>query len=110
MIENILKEITDFEQTIQEMEKYTGIPYPWGSFKLAFLPYNFPYQGTDTPLLSMVTPFILTEDKRCLNYINHQIALSWTGNLVTNMNWDMLWLNKGFATFLERKVSKILQN
>ena len=36
--------------------------------------------------------------------IGHEIAHSWTGNLVTNKNFEHFWLNEGFTTFSERKI------
>lgn len=92
------------------MEKYTGIPYAWGIYRIVVLPPNFPYGGMENPLLTLVTPYILVGDKSGVTVANHEIAHSWTGNLVTNMNWDNFWLNEGFTVFLERKISKILNN
>lgn len=92
------------------MEKYTGVPYVWGPYKIVFLPPNFPYGGMENPLLTFATPFIIIGDKSGTSVANHEIAHSWTGNLVTNMNWDNFWLNEGMTVFLERKISKILNN
>jgi leukotriene-A4 hydrolase len=41
--------------------------------------------------------------------IAHEIAHSWTGNLVTNKNFEHFWLNEGFTVFLERKIGGILK-
>ena len=38
------------------------------------------------------------------NVIAHEIAHSWTGNLVTNSNFEHFWLNEGFTVFTERKI------
>jgi leukotriene-A4 hydrolase len=38
------------------------------------------------------------------NVVAHEIAHSWTGNLVTNANWENFWLNEGFTVFVERKI------
>jgi leukotriene-A4 hydrolase len=64
----------------------------------------------ENPLLTFATPFIIVGDKSGVTTVVHEIAHSWTGNLVTNMNWDNFWLNEGFTVFLERKISKTLQN
>jgi len=61
----------------------------------------------ENPLLTFASPTIIVGDKSEVSVANHEIAHSWSGNLVTNMNWDNLWLNEGFTVFLERKVSKI---
>jgi len=92
------------------MEDYTGVPYLWGDYKIVILPPNFPYGGMENPLLTFATPFIIVGDKSSVNVAVHEIAHSWTGNLVTNMNWDNFWLNEGFTVFLERKISKTLQS
>jgi len=90
------------------MEKYTGVPYAWGVYKIVILPPNFPFGGMENPLLTFASPTIIVGDKSGVSTANHEIAHSWTGNLVTNMNWDSFWLNEGFTVFLERKISKIL--
>ncbi len=94
---------------ISEFEKYTGIPYAWGPYRIVFLPPNFPYGGMENPTLTFATPFIIVGDKSQTTVAVHEIAHSWSGNLVTNMNWDNFWLNEGFTVFLERKVSKVLR-
>lgn len=43
-------------------------------------------------------------DKSLTNVIAHEIAHSWTGNLVTNANFEHFWLNEGFTTFVEGKI------
>lgn len=43
-------------------------------------------------------------DRSLVNVIGHEIAHSWTGNLVTNVNFEHFWLNEGFTVFIERKI------
>lgn len=43
-----------------------------------------------------------------VNVIAHELAHSWTGNLVTNSNWNNFWLNEGFTVFIERKINQII--
>ena len=72
------------------------------------LPANFPYEAMENPLLTFASSTLIVGDKSGVFVVNHEIAHSWTGNLVSNMNWDNFWLNEGFDVFLERKISKVL--
>lgn len=78
--------------------------YVWGRYDLLLLPPSFPYGGMENPCLTFVTPTLLAGDRSLTNVIAHEIAHSWTGNLVTNANWDHFWLNEGFTRFLEGKL------
>jgi len=109
-IDSAAKELDELDNIIVLMEEYTGVPYLWGSYKIVILPPNFPYGGMENPLLTFATPFIIVGDKSGVGVAVHEIAHSWTGNLVTNMNWDNFWLNEGFTRFLERKILKKMNN
>ena len=108
IIDDAVFELDILERSIQEFEKYTGVPYVWGSYKIAILLPNYPMGAMEHPLLTTATPFILVGDKSMVWMANHEVSHSWTGNLVTCMNFDNLWLNEGFDVFVERKISKIL--
>ncbi|CAE7555211.1 lkhA, partial [Symbiodinium microadriaticum] len=58
----------------------------------------------ENPCLTFATPTLLAGDKSLADVIAHEIAHSWTGNLVTNCTWDHFWLNEGWTVWLERKV------
>ncbi len=73
------------------------------------LPPSFPYGGMENPCLTFATPTLLAGDKSLANVIAHEIAHSWTGNLVTNKDWEHFWLNEGFTVFVERKILGALQ-
>jgi len=55
----------------------------------------------ENPCLTFVTPTLLTGDKSLADVIAHEIAHSWTGNLVTNMTWNHFWLNEGWTMWLQ---------
>lgn len=41
-----------------------------------------------------------------MDVIAHELAHSWSGNLVTNCSWEHFWLNEGWTVYLERRVSR----
>ncbi|PNH10076.1 Leukotriene A-4 hydrolase [Tetrabaena socialis] len=71
--------------------------YVWGRYDLLLLPPSFPYGGMENPCLTFVTPTLLAGDRSLTNVVAHEIAHSWTGNLVTNASWEHFWLNEGAA-------------
>ena len=60
------------------------------------LPPSFPYGGMENPLLTFASPSIIVGDKSGVSVAIHEIAHSWTGNLVTCMNWTNFWLVKKY--------------
>ncbi|CDS42029.1 leukotriene A 4 hydrolase [Echinococcus multilocularis] len=75
--------------------------YEWGVYDILVLPPSFPYGGMENPCLTFVTPCLLAGDKSLTSVIAHEIAHSWTGNLVTNANWEHFWLNEGHTKYVE---------
>ncbi len=78
--------------------------YPWGRYDLLILPASFPFGGMENPRLSFITPTVITGDKSLVSLIAHELAHSWSGNLITNSNWEDLWLNEGFTNFFENRL------
>src|SRR5207248_11658809 len=68
------------------------------------LPPSFPFGGMENPCLTFATPTILAGDKRLVSLVAHELAHSWSGNLVTNATWNDFWLNEGFTVYVERRV------
>lgn len=58
----------------------------------------------ENPCLTFLTPSLLCGDRSLADVVAHEIAHSWTGNLVSCQNWEHFWLNEGFTVFLERKI------
>lgn len=107
VIDNAKKEFEDTETFISTIEGYLT-KYEWTKYDILVLPKGFPFGGMENPNLTFVTPSLIAGDKSLANVIAHEIAHSWTGNLVSNKNWQNFWLNEGFTVFLERKCAEIL--
>ncbi len=97
------KELEDTEKMVSATEKLYG-PYAWGRYDILVLPPSFPYGGMENPRLTFATPTILAGDKSLVSLIAHELAQSWSGNLVTNATWNDVWLNEGFTTYVERRI------
>jgi leukotriene-A4 hydrolase len=111
VVEAALFEFSETEEFVVAAEELTGCPYQWGRYDILCLPPSFPYGGMENPCLTFATPTLLAGDKSLADVIAHEIAHSWTGNLVTNHNWDHFWLNEGWTVWLERKIiSKVRKN
>jgi leukotriene-A4 hydrolase len=104
-------EFSQTEDFLVAAEKITGCPYEWTRYDVLCLPPSFPYGGMENPCLTFATPTLLAGDKSLADVIAHEIAHSWTGNLVTNHTWNHFWLNEGWTVWLERKIiSKVNNN
>jgi leukotriene-A4 hydrolase len=103
MIEKSAFELSDTEKMVEATEKIYG-KYAWGRYDLLVLPPSFPFGGMENPMLTFATPTILAGDKSLVSLVAHELAHSWSGNLVTNATWRDFWLNEGFTTYLERRI------
>lgn len=98
-----VKEFADTEQMVVAAEKLYG-PYAWGRYDLLILPPSFPFGGMENPRLTFATPTVIAGDKSLVSLIAHELAHSWSGNLVTNATWRDTWLNEGFTTYVENRI------
>jgi aminopeptidase N len=96
-------EFSDVEAMIGSIEDVFG-RYRWGRSDILVLPPSFPFGGMENPTLTFVTPTILAGDRSLVSLIAHELAHSWSGNLVTNATWRDFWLNEGFTTYIERRI------
>lgn len=110
VVESALFEFSETEEFVLAAEALTGCAYQWGRYDILCLPPSFPYGGMENPCLTFATPTLLAGDKSLADVIAHEIAHSWTGNLVTNHNWDHFWLNEGWTVWLERKITSRVRN
>ena len=107
MLERAAREFEDTEKMVVATEKLYG-PYRWDRYDILVLPPSFPIGGMENPRLTFATPTILAGDKSLVSLIAHELAHSWSGNLVTNASWRDFWLNEGFTTYLERRVTEAI--
>src|SRR6478672_9180312 len=101
------RELSDTEKMVVATEHLYG-PYRWGRYDILILPPSFPYGGMENPRLTFATPTMLAGDKSLVSLIAHELAHSWSGNLVTNATWRDFWLNEGFTTYLERRILEVV--
>jgi len=98
-----VKEFEDTEQMVEIAESLLG-PYPWGRYDMIVLPPSFPFGGMENPRLAFITPTLIAGDKSLVSTVAHELAHSWTGNLVSNATWRDLWLNEGFTTYFTNRI------
>jgi aminopeptidase N len=103
LIDAAAEEFSDMQKMVDEAEKLYG-PYVWGRYDLLILPPAFPFGGMENPKLTFATPTILAGDKSLVSLVAHELAHSWSGNLVTNSTWDDFWLNEGFTVYFEQRI------
>jgi len=96
-------EFADTEKMMAAAERLYG-PYRWDRYDILVLPPSFPFGGMENPRLTFATPTVLAGDKSLVALIAHELAHSWSGNLVTNATWSDFWLNEGFTTYIERRI------
>ena len=96
-------EFADLESMVTAAEALLG-PYRWGRYDVLVLPPSFPFGGMENPRLTFATPTVLAGDKSLVSLLAHELAHSWSGNLVTNATWSDFWLNEGFTTYVERRI------
>ncbi|MBV1909476.1 MAG: M1 family metallopeptidase [Kangiellaceae bacterium] len=103
LLESAAKEFEDTQAMIDSAEKLYG-KYRWTDYDLLILPPSFPFGGMENPRLSFITPTVIAGDKSLVSLIAHELAHSWSGNLVTNATWRDLWLNEGFTSYVENRI------
>ena len=101
-------EFQGIESMLAAAEALFG-PYLWERFDILTMPPSFPYGGMENPRLTFLTPTVLAGDRSLVSVVAHELAHSWTGNLVTNASAEHFWLNEGFTVFAERRILEALQ-
>lgn len=91
---------------MEYFEQVTGIPYPFNKYDQTIVA-NFQFGGMENiTATTMADTEIFFADFEfgkgpVMDLVSHELAHSWFGNMVTCRNWAELWLNEGFATFME---------
>lgn len=106
-LESAAYETADTENMIDAAEKLYG-PYRWGRYDMIVLPPAFPYGGMENPTLTFLTPTFIAGDRSLNGLVAHELAHSWSGNLVTNANWSDSWLNEGLTSYFENRIVEAL--
>ncbi|KAK6929254.1 Peptidase M1, membrane alanine aminopeptidase [Dillenia turbinata] len=102
------REFAGVEDMIRQGERLFGA-YDWERFDLLVLPPSFPYGGMENPRMVFLTPTVIRGDASGAQVVAHELAHSWTGNLITNKNNEHFWLNEGFTTYAERRIVEVVQ-
>lgn len=100
-------ELADTEKMVEAAESLYG-PYRWGRYDMLVLPPSFPIGGMENPRLTFLTPTMIAGDRSLVDLIAHELAHSWSGNLVTNASWKHWWLNEGFTTYVTTRILEVL--
>ncbi|MCK0157897.1 M1 family metallopeptidase [Cellulophaga sp. F20128] len=107
MIDKVQAEFSDMEKMVVAAENLYGA-YSWEQFDVIVLPPSFPFGGMENPRLTFATPTVIAGDKSLTSLVAHELAHSWSGNLVTNATWNDFWLNEGFTVYFEIRIMEAL--
>ncbi|HLF64837.1 MAG TPA: M1 family metallopeptidase [Saprospiraceae bacterium] len=107
VVEKATYEFADMEKMVEIAEGLYG-PYLWDRYDVIILPPSFPFGGMENPKLTFATPTVIAGDRSLVSLIAHELAHSWSGNLVTNATWNDFWLNEGFTTYFENRIMEAL--
>ncbi len=107
VIDGAVYEFADMGKMLDAAEKLYG-KYQWERYDVIVLPPSFPFGGMENPRLTFATPTILAGDRSLTSLVAHELAHSWSGNLVTNATWDDFWMNEGFTVYFEKRIMEAL--
>ena len=103
LIDKAAKEFIDINKMMKAAERLYG-NYLWGRYDMLILPNNFPASAMENPLLTFLSASLIVGDKSLVSVIAHELAHSWSGNLITNASWNDVWLNEGITTYMQNRI------
>ena len=103
VLDRAWREVNDTEAMIEAAEELYG-DYRWGRYDMIVLPPAFPYGGMENPVMTFLTPTFIAGDRSNNGLVAHELAHSWSGNLVTNAVWGDGWLNEGVTSYFENRI------
>lgn len=103
LLEKAAYEFADLPKMIDSASALYG-KYVWKEYNVLVLPPSFPFGGMENPVVTFATPTIITGDRSLVSLLAHELAHSWSGNLVTNETWNDFWLNEGFTVYFESRI------
>lgn len=107
IVDAVYQEMSDMPKMLKIAEELCG-PYEWNRYDVVVLPNSFPFGGMENPMLTFLTPTIIVGDKSLVAVTAHELAHSWSGNLVTNKTWSDFWLNEGWTVYIEHRIMEAL--
>jgi leukotriene-A4 hydrolase len=108
VVEAAAWEFGENERKLELAEELLG-PYLWGRYDVLVMPPSFPFGGMENPRLTFMNPTTIIGDRSHTDVITHELAHAWTGNLVTNATWNDFWLNEGWTTYAESRLTELLE-
>jgi len=107
LINEAAYEFADVPKMMTKAENLYGA-YQWDKYDIVVLPYSFPFGGMENPRLTFANPTLIAGDRSLVSVIAHELAHSWSGNLVTNATWNDFWLNEGFTVYFENRIMEAI--
>lgn len=107
VVERAAWEFAEIEAMLGTAERLFG-PYDWDRYDMIVLPPAFPFGGMENPRMTFLTPTLLAGDRSLVDVVAHELAHSWTGNLVTNASNEHFWLNEGTTVYAERRIQEAI--